>query len=47
MKIAKDLPKETKMLVNMSGHGDKDLDYVCDMHGEKCGVTKERISLLL
>jgi len=43
MKIAKDLPKGTKLLVNMSGRGDKDLDYVCDVYGEKFGIGKEGI----
>jgi tryptophan synthase beta chain len=43
MKIAKTLPKTTKLLVNMSGRGDKDLDYVCDLHGEKYGIGKEGI----
>jgi tryptophan synthase beta chain len=43
MKIAKELPKQTKLLVNMSGRGDKDLDYVCDRHGDKYGIGKEGI----
>lgn len=43
MKIAKDMPKESKLLVNMSGRGDKDLDYVCDMYGDKFGIGKEGI----
>ncbi|MHC1692834.1 MAG: tryptophan synthase subunit beta [Sphaerochaetaceae bacterium] len=29
MKIARTLPKETTLLVNLSGRGDKDMDYVC------------------
>lgn len=41
MKIAKDLPRDKKLLVNMSGRGDKDLDYVCDLHGERFGIGKE------
>ena len=41
MKIAKDLPSDKKLLVNMSGRGDKDLDYVCDKHGDKYGIGKE------
>lgn len=43
MKIAKNMPKEAKLLVNMSGRGDKDLDYVCDMHGEKFGIGNDGI----
>mmetsp|Transcript_7656 Transcript_7656/g.17333 ORF Transcript_7656/g.17333 Transcript_7656/m.17333 type:complete len:96 (+) Transcript_7656:872-1159(+) len=43
MKIAKDMPKDAKLLVNMSGRGDKDLDYVCDMYGDKFGIGKEGI----
>ena len=43
MKIAKDMPQGKKLLVNMSGRGDKDLDYVCDNFGEKYGIGKEGI----
>jgi tryptophan synthase beta chain len=43
IKIAKDLPTDTKVLVNMSGRGDKDLDYVCDLHGDKYGIGREGI----
>lgn len=43
MKIAKDLPKGTKLLVNMSGRGDKDLDYVCDKYGDQFNIGKEGI----
>ena len=43
MKIAKDMPADKKLLVNMSGRGDKDLDYVCDVHGDKYGIGKEGI----
>jgi len=43
MKIAKDLPEDKKLLVNMSGRGDKDLDYVCDLHGANYGIEKEGI----
>ena len=41
MKIAKELPTDAKLLVNMSGRGDKDLDYVCDLYGDKFGIGKE------
>ena len=43
MKIAKDMPSDKKLLVNMSGRGDKDLDYVCDLHGHKYNIGKEGI----
>ena len=43
MKIAKDMPKDKKLLVNMSGRGDKDLEYVCDKYGDKFGIGKEGI----
>jgi len=29
MKLAASLPKDKNLLINMSGRGDKDLDYVC------------------
>ena len=41
MKIAKNMPKDKKLLINMSGRGDKDLDYVCDLYGERFGIGKE------
>lgn len=43
MKIAKDLPSDKKLLVNLSGRGDKDLDYVCDLYGEHYGIGREGI----
>jgi len=43
MKIAKDMPEEANLLVNMSGRGDKDLDYVCDLYGDKYGIGKAGI----
>lgn len=43
MKIAATMPKEKKLLVNMSGRGDKDLDYVCDVYGDAYGIGKEGI----
>lgn len=43
MKIAKDMPAESSLLVNMSGRGDKDLDYVCDKHGDAYGIGKDGI----
>ena len=41
IKIARELPTDAKLLVNMSGRGDKDLDYVCDLYGDKFGIGKE------
>ena len=41
MKVAKTLPKDATIVVNMSGRGDKDLDYVCDLHGDKYGIAME------
>jgi len=43
MKLAATLPKDKKVLVNMSGRGDKDLDYVCDKFGDKFGISKEGV----
>lgn len=43
MKIAKTMSPDKTLLVNMSGRGDKDLDYVCDLHGDKYGIGKEGI----
>jgi len=41
MKIAKGMPKDKKLLVNMSGRGDKDLDYVCDNFGDGYGIDRK------
>jgi len=41
LKLAATLPKETTILINMSGRGDKDLDYVCDKYGDDYGIGKE------
>lgn len=43
MKIAKDLPEDKKLLVNMSGRGDKDLDYVCDNFGDLYGIDRKGV----
>jgi len=40
MKIAKDMPKDKRLLVNLSGRGDKDLDYVCDKFGDSFGIDR-------
>lgn len=33
MKLAKQLPKENNILVNLSGRGDKDIDFVAENYG--------------
>ncbi|BCS98604.1 tryptophan synthase beta chain 2 [Desulfoluna limicola] len=38
MVLAKDLPKEETILVNLSGRGDKDIDFVVENYGKKFGV---------
>lgn len=43
MKIAKDMPKDKTLLVNMSGRGDKDLDYVCDTFGDAYGIDQKGV----
>ena len=45
MKLAPTLSKDTTILINMSGRGDKDLDYVCDKYGEN--MASERKAYLL
>ncbi|VEU38810.1 unnamed protein product [Pseudo-nitzschia multistriata] len=41
IRLAPTLPPETTILVNMSGRGDKDLDYVCDKYGDAYGIGRE------
>merc|ERR1719450_208970 len=43
IKIAKNMPKGKKILVNLSGRGDKDLDYVCNNFGDSFGIDKEGV----
>ncbi|VFQ45588.1 tryptophan synthase subunit beta [Desulfoluna butyratoxydans] len=38
MTLAKDLPKEESILINLSGRGDKDIDFVVENYGKKYGV---------
>ncbi|WP_300670038.1 tryptophan synthase subunit beta [Desulfoluna sp.] len=38
MTLAKELPKEETLLVNLSGRGDKDIDFVVENYGKKFGV---------
>ena len=39
IKLAKTLPKTETILVNLSGRGDKDVDYVVENFGAKYGVS--------
>jgi threonine synthase len=41
IKIAPTLGKEINIVVNLSGRGDKDLDYVCDKYGERYQLGAE------
>jgi len=43
MKIAKDMPSNKTLLVNLSGRGDKDLDYVCDRYGDSFGIDRKGV----
>jgi len=36
---AKELPREQTILVNLSGRGDKDIDYVIEHFGHRYGIT--------
>jgi len=38
IKVAPDYPKDYNILVNLSGRGDKDMDFVVAKYGEKYGV---------
>ncbi|WP_136807703.1 tryptophan synthase subunit beta [Desulfosediminicola flagellatus] len=38
MKLAKDLDKDQTILVNLSGRGDKDIDFVVENYGAKYGL---------
>ncbi|KAJ1454985.1 tryptophan synthase beta subunit-like PLP-dependent enzyme [Pelagophyceae sp. CCMP2097] len=42
MKLAATMPWNRKLLVNMSGRGDKDLDYVCENFGGAYGITDSK-----
>lgn len=43
MKLAPTMSPDQTLLVNLSGRGDKDLDYVCDNYGDAYGIGKEGI----
>lgn len=38
VELAKKLPEERTILVNLSGRGDKDIDYVVENYGEEFGI---------
>jgi len=38
MKVAPDMDKEETILINLSGRGDKDIDYVAEKYGKDYGV---------
>ncbi len=38
MELAKDLPKDATILVNLSGRGDKDIDFVVETYGSDFGI---------
>lgn len=38
IKLAKELPKDKTILVNLSGRGDKDMDFVIEKYGNQYGI---------
>jgi tryptophan synthase beta chain len=40
LKLAKELPKDQTILVNLSGRGDKDIDYVVEKFGADYGISE-------
>lgn len=38
IKLAKDLPGDKTILVNLSGRGDKDVDYIIEQYGKEYGI---------
>ena len=43
VKMAAGMDAGQRVLVNLSGRGDKDLDYVCDRYGDAYGIGKEGV----
>lgn len=44
MKLAPTLPADASILINMSGRGDKDLDYVRDTYGaDDCNISMDGV----
>ena len=39
MKLAQKLPSEKTILVNLSGRGDKDMDFVVENYGREYGIS--------
>jgi tryptophan synthase beta chain len=39
MKIAPDMPRDSVMIVNLSGRGDKDVHTVAEMNGGRVAVS--------
>ncbi|MCK5824674.1 MAG: tryptophan synthase subunit beta [Ichthyobacteriaceae bacterium] len=39
MKMAKDMPKDETILINLSGRGDKDIDFIVENYGKELGIT--------
>ncbi|MCW3789036.1 tryptophan synthase subunit beta [Plebeiibacterium sediminum] len=42
LKLAKELPKDQTILVNLSGRGDKDIDYVVEKFGKDFGIEDQK-----
>lgn len=40
IKLAKDLDPDQTILINLSGRGDKDIDFVIDKYGKKYGIAR-------
>jgi len=40
MKLAPTLPKDHTLLINLSGRGDKDIDFVVEKYGADYGISK-------
>jgi len=45
MKLAKTLPQTETILVNLSGRGDKDVDYVVEHFGAKYGIAIKELAM--
>ena len=41
IKLAKELPSDQTILINLSGRGDKDMDFVIKKHGKDYGIEAE------
>ncbi|MCF6334611.1 MAG: tryptophan synthase subunit beta, partial [Spirochaetales bacterium] len=38
LKLAAELPKDKTILMNLSGRGDKDIDFIAEKYGEEYGI---------